>query len=57
MSEIVTLELPESVARSARVVAARTSQPIEEVLVSWLDRAAAELPISVLPDAKRQRRR
>ena len=50
MAEIVAIELPESVALSARVVAARTSRPIEEVLVSWLARAAAELPISALPD-------
>jgi hypothetical protein len=50
VSEIVTLELPEPLAESARVVAARTSRRVEDVLVEWLDRAAADLPIEVLPD-------
>jgi hypothetical protein len=50
VSEIITLELPEPLAESARVVAARTSRRVEDVLVEWLDRAAADLPVEVLPD-------
>ena len=50
MSETVTLELPEPLAQSARAVAARTSRRVEEVLVEWLDRAAADLPVELLPD-------
>jgi hypothetical protein len=50
MSEIVTLELPEHVVRSARVVAARTHRRVEEVLVDWIDQAAAEVPVESLSD-------
>jgi hypothetical protein len=50
VSETVTLELPEPLVRSARAVAARTRRPVEEVLVEWLDRAAEDLPVELLPD-------
>jgi hypothetical protein len=50
MSEIVTLELPDEVARSAREVAARTHRRLEDVLIEWLDRTSAELPVETLPD-------
>jgi hypothetical protein len=50
MSEIVTLELPEEVARSAKHIAEKTHRRIEDVLVEWLDRTAAELPVDMLPD-------
>ncbi|MBI1876808.1 MAG: hypothetical protein HYR94_00970 [Chloroflexi bacterium] len=50
MSEIVTLELPEPLALRAKEAAARTHRRLEEVLVEWLDRAAAEPPIESLPD-------
>ena len=50
MSEVVTLELPEEAIRSAREVAARTHGRLEDVLVEWINRAAAELPVDVLPD-------
>lgn len=50
MAETITLSLPEPVAESARTVAVRTGRRIEEVLVEWLDRAAAEVPLELLPD-------
>ena len=50
MSEIVTLELPEEVTRRAKEMAAHTRRRIEDVLVEWLDRAAAEPPVESLPD-------
>jgi hypothetical protein len=50
MSEIVTLELPEHVVRSAQAVAARTHRRVEEVLVDWIDQAATEVPIDCLSD-------
>ena len=50
MAELVTLELPEQVVRSAREIATRTHRPLEEVLVEWIDRAAAELPVDALGD-------
>ena len=50
MAETVTLTLPESVAQSARLVAVQTDRRVEEVLVEWLDRAAAEVPVESQPD-------
>ncbi len=50
MSELVTLELPEVLARRAREVAARTHRRVEDVLVEWIDRGIAEPPIESLSD-------
>jgi hypothetical protein len=50
MTHIVTLELPEEAARSAKSVALRTQRRLEDVLVEWIDHAAAELPVEYLPD-------
>lgn len=50
MAETIVLELPEPVARSAREVADRTQKSVEEVLVEWLGKAAAELPVESLSD-------
>ena len=50
MGEIVTLELPEFLARSAQAVARQTRRSVESVLLEWLDRAATELPVELLPD-------
>lgn len=50
MSHTVTLELPDNLAQNARTVAERTNRRVEDVLVEWLDRAAAEMPIELLPD-------
>jgi dsDNA-binding SOS-regulon protein len=50
MSEIVTLELPEHVIRSAQAVASQTHRRVEEVLVDWIDQAAAEVPVNSLSD-------
>jgi hypothetical protein len=50
MSEIVTLELPDHVVRSARAAAERTHRRVEEVLADWLEQAAAEVPVDCLSD-------
>jgi len=50
MSDVVTLDLPADVARRARDVAARSHRPMEDVLLEWLDRAAMEVPVDLLPD-------
>lgn len=50
MSETVTLELPAEVARRVQEIAARTHRRPEDILVEWLDRAAADLPVEALPD-------
>lgn len=50
MSEVVTLELPDSLVRSARMIAERSNRRVEDVLVEWLDRSASEVPVELLPD-------
>ncbi len=50
MSEVVTLELPEPLAQSVRVVATRTNRRVEDVLVEWLERLAVDTPADMLPD-------
>jgi hypothetical protein len=50
MAEIVTLKLPEEVARRAREVAARTHRRPESVLLEWISRVVAEPPVESLPD-------
>jgi hypothetical protein len=50
MSEIVTLELPEHVVRSARAVAARMHRRLEDILVDWIDQAASAVSVDSLSD-------
>ena len=50
MGETVTLELPEALAQSARAVAQQTQRSVEAVLLDWLDRAAADIPVEALLD-------
>jgi hypothetical protein len=50
MSEIVTLELPDTVIQSARAIASQTHRRVEDVLIDWIDQAAADVPVESLPD-------
>ena len=50
MSEIVTLELPDTVIQSARAIASQTDRRVEDVLIAWIDQAAADVPVESLPD-------
>jgi predicted transcriptional regulator len=50
MAEIVTLELPETLAQRAKEIAILTNRRIEDVLFEWIDRASTELPVESLPD-------
>jgi hypothetical protein len=50
MSETVTLSLPDSVAQSAQLEAARTNRTVEDVLLAWLDRAASQPSVEALSD-------
>ena len=50
MSEIVTLQLPETLAQKAKEIAAFTHRRLEDVLLEWIDRASTELPVESLPD-------
>jgi hypothetical protein len=50
MSQMLTLEVPEALARSAQAVASRTGRRVEDVLAIWLSRAIPELANDQLPD-------
>ena len=50
MSERLSLELPDTVIQSARAVATQTNRRIEAVVIEWLERAAATIPVDQLPD-------
>lgn len=50
MSQTVTLNLPEPVARRARAEAERSHRPLEDVLLSWIEQLATESPIEALND-------
>lgn len=50
MSDQVTLDLPPELAQRAQAIADRTHRRIEDVLLEWLDRAATDVLIEVLPD-------
>jgi hypothetical protein len=51
VSEIVTLEIPDDLARRARALAAATDRRFEEAVVDWISRAVEEPAVESLPDA------
>ncbi len=50
MSETITLEIPEELARRARALAAATHRRLEDVVVDWHRRAVDEPAVESLPD-------
>jgi hypothetical protein len=50
MGHHVTLDLPPEVAERALAVAAQSHRRVEDVLLEWLGRAAADVPVDLLPD-------
>ena len=50
MSEVLTVEIPDELARQVRAIAAATSRPIEDVVVECLGRAIAEPTVKSLSD-------
>ena len=50
MTQTVTLALPDPLVQTARSEAVRTKRPVEDVLLEWLDRAAAHAAIEALSD-------
>jgi hypothetical protein len=50
MSEVVTLRIPDRLARNARAIATSTHRQMEEVLLEWMDRASTNPPVESLPD-------
>jgi hypothetical protein len=52
MSDKVTIELPDELARSARAMAAAGRRRLEEAVVEWVRWAVAEPELKTLPDAE-----
>lgn len=50
MSTLLTVELPDELARRARAVAAATHKRFEDVVLEWIGRAVAEQAIEAMPD-------
>ncbi|UBF24529.1 hypothetical protein K9N68_22950 [Kovacikia minuta CCNUW1] len=50
MAEIVRLELPQDLIQQAKEIAVLTHRRVEDVLIEWIDRGAAELSIESMPD-------
>jgi hypothetical protein len=52
MSDKVTIELPDELARRARAIAAAGGRRLEGAVVEWVRRAVAEPEVKALPDAE-----
>jgi hypothetical protein len=50
MSDKVTIELPDELARRARAMAAAGHRRLEDAVVEWVRRAVAEPEVDALPD-------
>lgn len=50
MSQTVQLTIPDEIARRAREIASRSQRRVEDVLVEWINLAAEDMPIDLLPD-------
>jgi hypothetical protein len=50
MSETITLQIPEELARRARALAAATHRRFEDAVVDWLRQAVEEPAVESLPD-------
>ncbi len=50
MSELIALEIPESLVKKVKEIAAFNRQGIEEMLIEWIDRTINDIPIEALPD-------
>lgn len=52
MNELMTVELPEELARRARDLAAATNRRLEDAIVDWIGRAVDEPDVASLPDGQ-----
>jgi len=50
MSQTVTLELPDDLARQAHAAAAAANRRVEDIVLDWVARAAAEPTVEAFPD-------
>jgi hypothetical protein len=52
MSEVLTLEIPDDLAKRARAVASASQLRLEDAIVDWIRNALPELDVSTIPDAQ-----
>ena len=52
MGTVLTLELPDDLARRARALAAATNRPVEVAIVEWIGRAVGQPAVEALPDSE-----
>ena len=50
MSEVLTLQLPDELARQARAFADATNRPLEDVILDWISQAVADPAVETLAD-------
>jgi predicted transcriptional regulator len=50
MSEVLTVELPDDLARQARALAAATNRRLEDAVLDWVRQAIAERAVESLPN-------
>ena len=50
MSEVLTLQLPDELARQARAFAHATNRPLEDVVLDWISQAVADPAVETLAD-------
>jgi len=50
MSEVLTLQLPDELARQARAFADATNRPLEDVVLDWISQAVADPAVETLAD-------
>jgi hypothetical protein len=52
MSETITVEIPNELARQARALAIAGNRRLEDAVLDWIGRAVADPPVESLPDAE-----
>src|SRR4051794_18107175 len=50
MSTVVTLIIPDDLARRARELAAARKRPLEDVVLDWIEHSVTESAVELLPD-------
>jgi len=50
MTEVIALELPETLVRKVKEIASFSDHKVEDMLIEWIARSANEMPVDSLPD-------
>jgi hypothetical protein len=52
MSEVLTVEIPDDLAKQARAAASASQRRVEDAIVDWIRKAVAEPDVSAISDAQ-----